>query len=203
MTGAGAAAQPRWLRERPAGRSPEARRVPQASAGPRGAEPSPAPAPRSPAGARRPARATGGAGRRRPGSPRNGTCGASWSPPRPHLALTPCRTWRSPAASGGQPPQRKRKGNGVRRPPPPSPPSFPPRQAAAAGPRAGGTGAQALLPGRALLRHSPQRRSGAGAAGRPWAAPPPGKQAERGGRGSGAVEVERGAGGSGGAAGHR
>ena len=73
--------------------------------------------------------------------------------PPPYLA--------EPRGLGRVAAQRKRKGNGVRLPPPPSAPSLlPSPPAAAVGPRAGGTGAQALLPGRALLRHRPQRRAG-------------------------------------------
>lgn len=161
VTGAGAAGRLRWG-PRPAWYNP--RRGAQLSAGlggPRGEEPSP-PAPAPPAGA--------GSGRAVRLPPRSPDC----SPFPPHLRRLPPPprpphpTWRSTAASDWRAAaQRKRKGNGVHLPPSPSPPSFPPRQAAAAGPRAGGTGAQALLPGRALLRHGPQRRSGAGATGSP------------------------------------
>lgn len=95
-----------------------------------------------------------GRGRALPAQPELPSRPARGAPrPSPYLA--------EPRGLGRAAAQRKRKGNGVRLPPPPSAPSLlPSPPAAAVGPRAGGTGAQALLPGRALLRHRPQRRAG-------------------------------------------
>lgn len=133
------------------------------------------PAPRRHDALRRPRRAPAGRSRAlpaplaRPPALRTGRPGRGRAlPAQPELPSRPSRGaprpppyLAEPRGLGRAAAQRKRKGNGVRLPPPPSAPSLlPSPPAAAVGPRAGGTGAQALLPGRALLRHRPQRRAG-------------------------------------------